>query len=61
MPTVSTAKDHNGLAQVLKEVFSQLGKTQNPPYLQADIDLTDKQAVENADRERYHFVDQVVD
>lgn len=61
VPTVSTAKDNNGLAQVLKEVFSQLGKTQNPPYLQADIDLTDKQAVENADRERYHFVDQVVD
>ncbi|WP_215522333.1 FeoB small GTPase domain-containing protein [Varibaculum prostatecancerukia] len=61
VPTVSTAKENNGLDQVLQEVFTQEGKGQKAPYLQADIDLTDKQAVDKEDRRRYEFVDSIVD
>lgn len=61
VPTVSTAKENNGLDQVLREIFAQEGKEQKAPYLQADIDLTDKQAVDKEDRRRYEFVDSVVD
>ena len=48
VPTVSTAKENNGLGQVLKEVFTQEGKGQKAPYLQNDIDLTDKPIGDNS-------------
>ena len=36
------------------------GKGQKAPYVQADIDVTDKKAVEDEDRKRFAFVNQVV-
>lgn len=56
--TVSTTA--NGLEVVVKEAVESCGKKQTAPYVQADIDLTDKKQVENADRDRFAFVNNLV-
>lgn len=56
--TISTSAE--GLAEVVKVAVEQVGKTQTAPYVQGDIDLTDKKAVEAADRKRFAFVNSVV-
>ena len=58
--TVSTSSGHTGLAEVVKAAASLRGKGQKAPYVQSDIDLTDKAAVEAADRKRFAFVNQIV-
>ena len=40
--------------------MQQVGKTQTAPYQQGPIDLTDKAAVETADRARFAFVNSIV-
>ena len=39
---------------------AQSGKIQRAPYVQGDIDLTDKKVVEEADRKRFAFVNSLV-
>ncbi len=56
--TVSTSAD--GLKEVVEKAVSVAGTVQKAPYLQGDIDLTDKAAVEAADRKRFDFVNGVV-
>ena len=56
--TVSTSGD--GLKAVMEAAAAQAGKAQKAPYHQGDIDLTDKAAVEAADRKRFDFVNQIV-
>ncbi len=56
--TVSTSSD--GLSEVVKAAVNLKGKTQTPPYIQENVDLTDKKAVENADRKRFEFVNSIV-
>ena len=56
--TVSTSAD--GLADVVKSAIAQVGKTQTAPYVQGDVDLTNKQAVIAADRKRFEFVNAIV-
>ena len=56
--TVSTSAD--GLKAVVAAAVAQAGKTQDAPYHQGNIDLTDKKAVEMADRARFVFVNQIV-
>ncbi len=56
--TISTSS--NGLKAVIAAAMAQVGKTQAPPYKQKDIDLTDKKAVEMADRKRFEFVNAIV-
>lgn len=58
--TVATDKKNNGIADVAKAAIELAGKDQDAPYVQADIDLHDKEAVDKADRERYMFVNQIV-
>ena len=58
--TVSTANSNNGLAEVVKTAASLKGQTQKAPYVQGDIDLTDKKVVEAADRKRFEFVNKIV-
>ncbi|MBQ0004553.1 MAG: ferrous iron transporter B [Clostridiales bacterium] len=58
--TVSTDDKNNGLADVAAAAISLMGKGQKAPYLQADIDLHDKAAVDAEDRKRYAFVNQIV-
>ena len=57
--TVSTSAE--GLENVISAAVAQAGKTQNAPYVQIDIDLTDKSAVEKADRERFAFVNGIIE
>ena len=56
--TVSTSGD--GLKTVMEAAIAQAGKAQKAPYHQGDIDLTDKTAVEAADRKRFDFVNKIV-
>ncbi len=57
--TVSTSAE--GLKSVVEMAVSLYGKTQEAPFVQGDIDLTDKRVVEEADRKRFHFVNGIVD
>ncbi len=56
--TTSTTAD--GLKAVIEKAVSIVGTTQNAPYVQGDIDLTDKAVVEAADRKRFEFVNGLV-
>ena len=56
--TVSTSSE--GLAEVVKAAAAAAGKDQSAPYTQGDVDLTDKKAVEMADRARFVFVNGIV-
>ena len=56
--TVST--DGGGLEQVIAATLALRGHGQKAPYTQGEIDLTDKRAVEEADRRRFAFVDHLV-
>lgn len=56
--TVSTSSE--GLKEVVEAALSQIGKHQKAPYVQENIDLTDKKAVEEADRKRFEYVNKLV-
>ena len=56
--TVSTAAE--GLQTLVETAIAHAGKTQTAPYIQEDIDLNDKAAVEAADRKRFAFVNRIV-
>ena len=56
--TISTSAD--GLKAVVAEAVKAIGKTQTAPYVQGDVDLTNKKAVEQADRKRFEFVNGIV-
>jgi len=58
--TVSTVAGNKGLADIVKKAVEAIGKTQNAPYIQSDIELSDKAAVEEADRKRFEFVNKIV-
>ena len=58
--TVSTDTDSSDLEKVIAAAVSLRGKGQNAPYVQKEIDLTDKVTVETADRERFAFVNKIV-
>lgn len=60
-PVVETVSTNaSGLAEVVKAAASLKGKGQKAPYVQGDIDLTSKEAVEEADRKRFDFVNKIV-
>ncbi len=59
LPTVSTSA--KGLAETVSTAIAQVGKTQTAPHVQAAIDLTDKAAVQEADRQRFAFVNGIVE
>ena len=56
--TVSTSSE--GLKTVVESAIAKVGTEQKPPYVQGDIDLSDKEAVEAADRKRFEFVNKIV-
>jgi len=58
--TVSTSSSDKGLAEVVKAAVALIGKEQNAPYVQADIDLSNKAEVEAEDRKRFAFVNGIV-
>ncbi len=56
--TVSTSAD--GLKALVDAAIAQAGTKQTAPYVQEEIDLTDKAQVEGEDRKRFAFVNQLV-
>lgn len=56
--TVSTSAE--GLKGVIGAAISHAGTAQKAPYVQEDIDLTNKAQVEAADRKRFEFVNKIV-
>ncbi len=59
--TVSTESgQNNGLDQVIQKAIELKGTTQKAPYTQDGVDLTNKEAVEAADRKRFDFVNGIV-
>lgn len=58
LKTVSTSAD--GLQELVAAAVARAGKAQKAPYVQPEIDMTDKKAVEEADRRRFAFVNKLV-
>ena len=59
--TVSTESgQNNGLDQVIQKAIELKGTAQKAPYTQDGVDLTNKEAVEAADRKRFDFVNGIV-
>ena len=56
----TTATSAEGLSDVVKTAVSLKGMEQKAPYVQGDVDLTSKAAVEAADRKRFEFVNKIV-
>ena len=56
--TTSTVGD--GLSELIEAAVGMVGKVQTAPYLQGNVDLTDKDAVVEADKQRYAFVNDAV-
>ncbi len=56
--TVSTSSD--GLQAVVKAAVERAGTVQKAPYTQDGVDLSDKAAVQAADRKRFEFVNAIV-
>ena len=56
--TVSTSAE--GLKKVVETAVEVADTIQSAPYMQGDIDLTDKSVVEAADRKRFEFVNKIV-
>ena len=56
--TVSTGE--KGLAEVVKTAVAQYGKGQKAPYVQGDVDMENKEAVMEADKKRFAFVNKIV-
>ena len=57
--TVSTSSE--GLKAVIDAAVAHTKDAQTAPYVQGDVDLTDKAAVQAADRRRFAFVNGIVD
>ena len=58
--TVSTDFNQDDLGQLIQAAIQRIGKAQSAPYSQGHVDLTNKQAVEAADRKRFAFVNGIV-
>lgn len=56
--TVSTSS--TGLKQLIETAVSVVGKSQTAPFKQEHVDITDKTSVENADKNRFNFVNTIV-
>ena len=56
----TTSTTGEGLADVVRAAVDCCGKGQKAPYNQGSVDLTNKQAVEAADRKRFEFVNKIV-
>ncbi|WP_026665638.1 ferrous iron transport protein B [Butyrivibrio sp. FC2001] len=60
-PVIKTvATSEAGLKEVVKAAAELEGKGQKEPYVQGNVDVHDKAAVEEADRKRFAFVNKIV-
>ena len=58
--TISIDNKHDDLCKLVETAVSVIGSKQAAPYVQGDIDLTDRKIVEAADRKRFDFVNKIV-
>lgn len=58
--TISTASSNNGLEKLIAAAVEAKGKTQKAPFDGSYVDMTDKNAVEASDRQRFEFVKGIV-
>ena len=58
--TTSTKTGHNGLTELVKKAVALNGKEQKSPYLQDDIDISNKEEVVKADKKRFVFTNNIV-
>ena len=58
--TISTSNNNNGLKEVVNKAISLKGKGQKAPYDQGNVDLSNKEAVKEADKKRYAFINGIV-
>ena len=56
----TTSTTGEGLREVVNIAVSLKGRKQKAPYVQGNVDLTNKQEVEAADRKRFAFVNRIV-
>ena len=56
----TTSTSGEGLKEVVQAAAALAGQSQKAPYNQGNVDLTDKAAVEAADRKRFEFVNKIV-
>ena len=54
--TISTDNDNSDLEAVIAAAVARMGKSQHVPFRQTGLDLSDRQSVETADRQRFDFV-----
>ena len=60
LETISTDFDQEDLADVIKAAVAQRGKGQKAPFCQGEVDFSNREAVIEADRKRFAFVNQIV-
>ena len=60
METVSTLTNNNGLKEVVNKAISLKGQSQKAPYSQGNVDLHNKEAVMEADKKRFAFINGIV-
>ena len=58
--TVSTDTGDAGLRQVVSAAVARAGEVQVAPYQAAELEITDKETAEQADRARFAFVNELV-
>ena len=58
--TVSTSGSNNGLKDVVNKAISLKGQSQRAPYSQGNVDLHNKEAVVEADKKRFAFINSIV-
>ena len=58
--TISTSAANDGLKEVVKTAVSLAGKRQMAPYVQENVDMSNRDAVKEADRKRFSFVNGIV-
>ncbi len=58
--TVAASSKNEGLSELIKQVALKKGNGQIAPYSQGNVDLTDKNAVKEADKKRFAFVNGIV-
>jgi ferrous iron transport protein B len=58
--TISTASSNNGLEKLISAAVEAKGRKQKAPFEGFSIDMTDKDAVEASDRQRFEFVKGIV-
>ena len=58
--TISTSNSNNGLKEVVNKAISLKGQSQKAPYSQENVDLHNKEAVVEADKKRFAFINGIV-